>query len=104
MGILQPQQQNITAPAAYTEYSVKLPARANQPTFSLRVSDTIFWYTAPSGSVSPGNSSNLPAVYGTIPAGQTRTFNNGVGACTIYFQVASTNPGQVLEVDYNGDN
>jgi hypothetical protein len=103
MGILQLQQQNISAPAAFTEGSVVIP-RNNEVTLQLRASDTLYWYMAPSGSPAPGSSANLPAIYNTIPPGASRTIRGQLGNQTIYFQVATSQPGQVLEVDYYGDN
>ena len=48
------------------------------------------------------NAAGLPAVYGTIPAGVSRTIDGVLGGQTIYFQTPGT--GQVLEVDYYADN
>ena len=104
MGVLQLQQQNVSAPAIYTEYSIAIPPGVNQPTLSLRPSGTpanIFWYMAPSGSLSPGAAGNLPSVYGTIPPNSSRTISGKFGGQIIYFQVDQSN--QVLEVDYYGD-
>jgi hypothetical protein len=103
MSVLQLQQQNIAAPAAFTEYSVVIPPGIKQVTLQLHVNDTLYWYTSPSGSASPGSAANLPAVYNTLPPGGSRTFP-GIGAQTIYFQVATSQAGQALEVDYYGDN
>jgi hypothetical protein len=105
MGYSQLQQQNVSAAAAYTEYSIVVPAMSKQVTLSLRPSATpanIFWYTAPSGSSSPGSSANLPALYGTIPIGSNRTIFGVLGGQTIYFQVDQS--GQTLEADYYADN
>lgn len=103
MSIFKLQQQNVAAPSAYTEYSVVIPPQIKEVTLQLRVTDTLYWYAAPSGSSSPGSAANLPAVYNTLPAGASRTFHV-LGAQTIYFQVATSQGGQVLEVDYYGDN
>jgi hypothetical protein len=103
MSILQLQQQNVAAPSAFTEYSVVI-ARINEVTLQLRANDTLYWYMAPSGSPSPGTSANLPAVYNTIATGASRTIRGQLGGQTIYFQVATSQAGQVLEVDYYGDN
>jgi hypothetical protein len=104
MAIQQLQQQNVSAPAIYTEYSIAIPPAVADFTIALRPSGTpgnIFWYTTPSGSVSPGSVGNLPAVYGTVPANSSRTIFGKRGGQTIYFQVDQTN--QVLEADYYGD-
>lgn len=103
MSVLQLQQQNVPALAAFTEYSVAIPPGIKQVTLQLHLPDTAYLYTAPSGSTSPGSSANLPAVYNTLPSGASRTFP-GIGAQTIYFQVATTQAGHALEVDYYGDN
>jgi hypothetical protein len=104
MGVLQLQQQNVAAAAAYMEYSVTIPPGVNAPTISIRPSGTpanIFWYMAPSGSASPGSVANLPAVYGTIPPNSSRSISAKMGGQIIYFQVDQAT--QVLEVDYYGD-
>jgi len=103
MGILQLQQQNIAAAAAYTEYSFNVPPSATELTLSLRSGNTpLFWYMAASGSASPGTAANLPTTYNTIPAAASRTIRGRLGGQTIYFQTPGTN--QVLEVDYYADN
>jgi hypothetical protein len=102
MSMSQLQQQNIPAASAYTEYSVVIPPKAKQITFNVRSgSQPLFWYMAPSGSSNPGSSSNLPAVYNTIPAGASRTIFGTFGGQTIYFQTPGSS--QVLEVDYYED-
>lgn len=103
MGLLQLQQQNISAPTAYTEYSVAIPPRVNEVTLSLRINDTLYWYmtSTPNGT---NNTAGLPATYGTIPAGASRTIRGMLGGQTIYFQVATSQGSQVLEVDYYADN
>jgi len=104
MGVLQLQQQNVSAPSSYTEYTLAIPPGVNAPTIAIRPSGTpanIFWYMAPSGSGSPGSAGNLPAVYGTIPPNSSRTISGKVGGQIIYFQVDQAT--QVLEVDYYGD-
>ena len=102
MSILKLQQQNVAAAAAYTEYSFTIPPRIVELTLSLRAGNQpIFWYTSASGSASPGTAANLPSVYGTIPAGASRTIRGVLGSQTIYFQTPGTN--QTLEVDYYGD-
>ena len=99
MSLLQLQQQNVTAAAAYTEYTFAIPPRVNEVTLNLRSgTQPIFWYTAPSGSASPGTSGNLPATYGTIPAGASRTIRGMLGGQTVYFQTPGTN--QVLKSLY----
>src|ERR1700757_147780 len=101
MSFQQLQQQNVSAPAAYVEYSVVIPPFVVNPTLSLRPSGTpanLFWYMAPSGSASPGSAANLPAVYGTIPANGSRNMGGKCGGQTIYFQVDQAS--QTLEVDY----
>ena len=103
MSILQLQQQNVAAPAAFTEYSVVIPPQVKEVTVQLRLTDTLYWYGTASGSASPGTSANLPATYGTLQPGSSRTFRV-LGAQIIYFQVATSQAGQVLEVDYYGDN
>jgi len=97
-------QQNIAAAAAYTEYSIVIPPAVFDLTLALRSAGSpanIFWYTAPSGSVSPGSSGNLPAVYNTIPPNGSRWLPGKRGGQVIYFQVDQSN--QVLEADYYGD-
>jgi hypothetical protein len=104
MGILQLQQQNVSAPTIYTEYQVAIPPRVNEVTISVRPSGSpanIFWYMTPSGSANPGNVGNLPATYNTIPANASRTIRGQLGGQIIYFQVDQAN--QVVEVDYYGD-
>lgn len=104
MGISQIVQSNVSAPAAYTEYSLTVPPGAIEITLQLRPSGTpanLFWYMAPSGSSSPGSSSNLPATYGTVPAGSSRSILGKLGGQVIYFQVDQSN--QVLEFDYHAD-
>lgn len=100
MAISRLQQQNVSAAAAYTEYSLAVPTAANGLTLALRSSATLFWYMT-SNNPSPGTSANLPAVYGTIPPGASRTIDAKLGGQTIYFQVNTA--AQVLEVDYYGD-
>lgn len=107
MGILQIQQQNIAAASAYTEYSFKVPPRVNELTIQLRLNDTLFWYMTPTTGANPGASSNLPqspAPYNTLPTGASRTVRGLLGGQTIYFQVQTSQAGQVLEIDYYGDN
>src|SRR5262249_33948926 len=104
MAILQIQQQNVSAPSAFTEYSFALPPRVSGLTIQLRASDTLYVYTAPSGSSSPGSASNLPATYITIPVGARKTWPTMLGGQAVYFQVATSQVGQALEVDYYGDN
>src|SRR5215831_15241607 len=104
MGVQQIQQQNISAPVAYTEYSLAIPPGAIEVTLQLRPTGTpanLFWYMAPSGSSAPGSSANLPATYNTIPAGSSRIITNKLGGQTIYFQVDQS--GQTLEFDYHAD-
>ena len=104
MAINQIQQVNTPAASAYTEYSVAIPPGAIEITFQLRPNATpanVFWYMAPSGSVSPGSVGNLPAAYTTIPAGSSRSILGKLGGQTIYFQVDQG--GQVLELDYHAD-
>lgn len=100
--VSQMQQQNISAPSAYNEYSFKVPPRVNQLTINVRSGNTpLFWYMAPSGSLNPGSSSNLPALYNTIPAGANRTISGQLGGQIIYFQTSGAS--QVAEIDYYGD-
>lgn len=109
MGVLQLQQQNVAAVAAYTEYSFKIPPGANAITVVLRQGGStgsasaanVFWYMAssPNGT---NNAAGLPATFNTIPLQSNRTFGNKLGGQTVYFQVDQAN--QVLEVDYYGDN
>ena len=101
MAILQLQQQNVSAAAAYTEYSVAIPPAVNEVTLALRGNvAALFWYMA-SHNPSPGSAANLPTVYGTIPAGASRTIRGKLGGQTIYFQTDTA--AQTLEVDYYGD-
>ena len=67
MSVLLLQQQNIAAASGFTEYSVAIPPRTMNVTLQLRLGDTLYWYTAPSGSAAPGSAANLPAVYNTLP-------------------------------------
>lgn len=109
MGILQLQQQNIAAAAAYTEYSLKVPPSVSGLTLVLRPGGStgnaspanLFWYMAssPNGT---NNAAGLPATYNTIPLQMNRTIADRLGGQTIYFQVDQAN--QILEVDYFGDN
>ena len=102
MALLKLQQQNVAAAAAYTEYSLTIPPRINELTLMLRATGAnIFWYMAASGSGSPGTAANLPAVYNTIPIGNSRTVRGLLGAQTIFFQTDGT--AQVLEADYYAD-
>jgi hypothetical protein len=104
MSYLQILQQNIAAAAAYTEYSITIPPAVFDLTLALRPSGSpanIFWYTAPSGSPSPGSSANLPTVYNTIPANGSRWIPGKRGGQIVYFQVDQST--QVLEADYYGD-
>lgn len=104
MSIQQLQQQIVSASAAYTEYTLTIPPGVMGLTVALRPSGTpanIFWYTAPSGSSSPGSAANLPSIYGTIPANYARTFPGKRGGQIIYFQVDQAD--QTLEADYYGD-
>lgn len=101
MSMSQLQQQNISAPAAFTEYSVEIPTQSKQPTLSLRSGNQpIFWYMASSPNAS-NSLGGLPAVYNTIPAGSSRTIFGALGGQIIYFQTPGT--VQVLEVDYYND-
>ena len=103
VSILQLLQQNIAAAAAWTEYSVAIPPRVNEVTLNIRSGiQPMYWYTTANPSPAPGSSANLPAVYGTIPAGASRTIRGLLGGQTIYFQTPGTS--QVLEVDYYADN
>jgi hypothetical protein len=108
MGLQQLQQQNVSAPAIYTQYSIAIPRGVNQVTLSVRPGGTpanVFWYMATTNGSTPGSSSNLPQspnTYNTIPANSSRTIAGQLGGQIIYFQVDQTN--QVLEVDYYGDN
>lgn len=104
MSILKLQQQNVAAATLYTEYSVVIPPRVNEVTISLRKNDQLFWYMSASGSAAPGTAGNLPAVYNSIPTGASRTIRGMLGQQTIYFQVATSQAGQILEVDYYADN
>jgi hypothetical protein len=104
MAFLQLQQQNVAAASAFAEVSAAIPPRVNEVTVQLRAADTLYWYMAPSGSVSPGSAANLPALYNTIAPGASRTIRGQLGGQTIYFQVATAQAGQVIEVDYYGDN
>jgi hypothetical protein len=107
--ISQLQQQNVTAAAAFTEYSVRIPPGAINPTIVLRPGGSsgsatpanVFWYTAshPNGS---NNLAGLPTVFNTIPLQNNRTISGKLGGQTIYFQVDQVN--QVIEVDYFSDN
>lgn len=109
MGILQLQQQNIPAAAAYTEYSITLPPSVNTPTIVLRpggstgsaIPANVFWYmtSSPNGT---NNAAGLPAIFNTIPLQMNRTVPGRLGGQKIYFQVDQAN--QILEVDYFGDN
>lgn len=105
MGVSQLQQQNVSAASAYTEYSLAIPPGAIEITLQLRPSGTpanLYWYMAPSGSLAPGTSGNLPSVYNTIPAGSSRSIMGKLGGQTLYFQVDQSS--QVLEFDYHADN
>jgi hypothetical protein len=105
MAVLQILQQNVAAASAYTEYSINIPPGVFDLTIALRPSGTpanIFWYTAPSGSASPGSAANLPAVYNTVPPNGSRWIPGRRGGQILYFQVDQ--PTQVLEADYYGDN
>src|SRR5882672_1440516 len=101
MGISQLQQTNVSAPAAYTEYSVAVPPGAIEVTLQLRPSAgpaKLFWYMA-SNNLSPGSEANLPATYGTVPAGSSRSILGKPGGQIIYFQTDGTD--QVLEMDFH---
>lgn len=101
MAISQLQQQNIAAASAFTEYSVKIPPKAKQVTLNVRSgSQPVYWYTASSPN-STNNLAGLPTVYGTVPAGASRTIFGVLGGQSIYFQTPGTT--QVLEVDYYAD-
>jgi hypothetical protein len=106
MSLQKLQQQNVSAPAIYTEYSAAIPPGVMNITIALRPTGTpanIFWYTAPTNGSGAGNASNLPTVYNTIPASSGgRTILGKFGGQTVYFQVDQTN--QTIEVDYYGDN
>jgi len=104
MSVSQIQLLNVSAPSVYTEYSFLIPAGSIELSLQLRPTGTpanLFWYTAPSGSASPGTAANLPATYMTVPAGSARSILGKLGSQTIYFQVDQ--PGQVLEFDYHAD-
>lgn len=104
MAISQLQQVNVSAASTYTEYSIVVPPGAMNVTLQLRPSATpskIYWYMA-SNNPSHGTEANLPATYGTIPAGASRTISGKLGGQTIYFQVDGAD--QVLEMDYHADN
>src|SRR5206468_3475533 len=113
MGVSQLQQQNVAAPVAYTEYSVKIPPGAMKPTFILRPGGStgsaapanLFWYMVTTNGSTPGSSSNLPQspnTFNTFPVQSNRTIDGKLGGQTIFFQVDQAN--QLLEVDYYGDN
>ncbi len=109
MGRLQLQQQNVSAAAAYTEYSVAIPPSSIEVTISIRPTGTpanIFWYMVTTNGATPGSTSNLPQspnTYNTIPSSVSgRTIRGLLGGQTIYFQVDQSN--QTVEVDYYGDN
>jgi hypothetical protein len=106
MSLLQLQQQNVAATTAFTEVTCKVPPRVNEVTVSLRKNDTLYWYVATTNGTTPGSISNLPQspnTYGTIPPGSSRTIRGLLGAQTVYFQVATSQVAQVIEVDYYGD-
>ena len=107
MSILKLLQQNVTITAAYTEVAVVIPAglggRVNEVTLALRPAATpgnLFWYTVSTANAT-NNAAGLPATYGTIPVGSTRTIRGALGAQTIYVQ--SDQPNQKLELDYYAD-
>jgi hypothetical protein len=108
MGVLQLQQQNVAAAAAYTEYSFKVPPNAMQFTMILRPGGStgsaspanVFWYLAssPNGT---NNSAGLPTVFNAVPLQNSPTHNSRLGRQTVYFQVDQ--PNQIVELDYNSD-
>lgn len=96
-------QKNTAAAAAYTEYQIVVPPGAMDITLALRPNASpanLFWYLATNNSA-PGSAANLPAVYGTIPAGGARTITGKLGGQTIYFQTDQAT--QVAELDYHED-
>jgi hypothetical protein len=105
MAILQLQQQNVVATAAYTEYSFVVPVGVFDLTLAVRGgAANLFWYTVTTNGSSPGSASNLPQspnTYNTIPAGASRTIPGKRGGQTIYIQVDQSN--QTIEIDYHGD-
>jgi hypothetical protein len=103
MSINQLLQSNVAAASAYTEYSIAIPPGAIEITLQVRPSGTpatLFWYMA-TNNPAPGSAANLPATYGTIPAGSSRTILGKLGGQTLYFQVDQGS--QVLEMDYHAD-
>ncbi len=73
-----------------------IPPGVKQIMLQLHGNDTLYWYTAPSGSSSSGSAARH------LPPGGSRTFP-GIGAETIYFQVATARAGHALEFGYYGD-
>jgi hypothetical protein len=108
MAVAQLQQQNVAAAAAYTEYSLVVPAGVMQLNLQLRLTGStgsatpanLFWYMASSPNVGH-NAAGLPTKYNTIPVANSRSISGKLGGQTIYFQVDQTN--QLLEVDYFSD-
>src|SRR4051812_14579802 len=103
MAVSQILQVNVSAPSIYTEYSIAIPPGAIEITLQLRpsgVAANVFWYMAPN-TPAPGSAANLPATYGTIPAGSSRTILGKLGGQTLYFQLDGAS--QVLEMDYHAD-
>src|SRR4051794_39059379 len=104
MGVSQLQQLNVSAPAAYTEYSVEVPPGAIEVTLQLRPSATpanLYWYMT-NNTPTRESPATLPAPYAPPPAGSSRSISGKLGGQTIYFQVDGTD--QVLEMDFHADN